>query len=1121
MPIGEHNVKQAENLISALQRKLENQRSEFGDMGPPSPEMARTQSNLDRLRAEVNEYQKSIRKVDESGKLTQNAATSGAPNEIGSDKDYTLFYEPSLEQVKQSLSNPDLVQRLNLGSWIHPDAIDSIDENSSAYQTVADDMYKQAAQDAELRGKGLKRYKNVSFTDSPLDYIVGGFNSLMPSVAGGLERGVTGGLGRVAFNAPIQSLPYELGSRASASSPSGEFTPETSQENLQAISKEEQRNPSLNTASQFAGSISPLNPGNLAARGVSNALNYAGRNVAGKAAAAGLSGIAGANVEGLSSDVLEASETGQGVDEILSNAYQQAPLRSVTGGGFGSSLDLVGQGAGALSRAAETPDLKLLREAGGDTDTIRGVVAPETIQENIRAHQRGRTGEVGFPGDIAAARVAPKIHESLQNQIRAERARIAEETEQYLSHPDIAGQEESLKPVAENLFSLFSKGALEGPVTGEPLHPNAEAVNTFKKLLNSIGQVKHVGPEETAAFAEANNGILLDKNSLKALGIQEQADKFPIYVPAKTNARALLEMEDMIDEKLKMAGTPGGINNPIWKSVNLAVKSIRDRFGAPRPEIVPPTVKSAQPEASVSVPSTIPAEPQPVSVRRESVPPPVTTSRPPTPETFNRQNPEGRWSAMAPEAQKSVDELEYNKNIEAQKREAKRMESFGEVNSEVPYLSKEELEREVQRRLGNSPNERRLPREQRGLRDNRLPDEINALVDAELVKRTGKPVEEIQNIRSTPTKPALGSESIVDDGSFVDELSMSEAPEIIPSPGLESQLDAQLLLRDIQDQAKIEADSMGKRSAANAYDANDIVPNQGNFDLNKVVKEVENYGGIDHAGRLNMGMREGSLENELSKYKGKKANDVAQNLEYPIEVSIDNGAMMLRDGRHRLEAAKRAGATHIKTRVRKYNQDGKAEEVGVVNLPIKTSPKQYEATLDDGTKVYGLSALRHQQHLAQQKLEDAASATGANSLKGVTARTLDFGSGPGQAAQDAALLEEAKRLGLEKELRETAGTAAYQRLAPLAWGLSGRGFFRSGIDALKLHADPSLRAMAGTPPNPFQPAPNTPGGRIAQYLFESMPKEALNLTQGLPGARYSPFAVDAYEDYQEKKKNEY
>lgn len=1141
MPINGSNINQAEGLISSLQKKLDSQRSQFGDMGPPSPEMARTQANLDRLRSEVNEYRSASRPVDENGRLTQDLQpTPTSPrNEVAprtSGFGQTYWYEPTVEQVQQAIiSDPSLSQRLNLTSWTSsPDQIASIDKDSTAYKAVADDMWNQAANNAESKGEGLKRYSSVKLTDSPFDYLAGGAGRIISSLASGADTGLTGGSVR---RAGSEMDKYMTDAAAERGQSWQSYTPPNVDENIALIG-------------QVGGTLSPLSPGNVVTRGIAQLGNYGSRGVLGKAGLSALGGAAASNVEGVLQDANTGLEQGSSVDDILSQAYQNAPSRTVAGLVLGGGLDLAGQAAGAVAKAGNTNDLKLLREAGGDTNVIKGVTAPKAIKENIAAHEAGATGEVGFPGDIAAAKVAPNIHESMKSQIRSERDRIATETEQYLSHPDIAAQQESMKPIAENVLGMFSKGTFQGPVSGDLLHANPEAVNTFRKVLGSIGEFKYVDPGDSSALIDQGDGIILGNSHLKALGLKTEPGRVAVYVPAKTNARALLEMEDMIDEKLKMAGTPGGINNPIWKNINTAVKGVRDRFGVVQPETVPPIplerapVPSAPPAAPESINPTSPtnAAPAPQStdtipvgqvrnIRREPTPSVYRDPEAANVEGFNRRNPEDRWSGMAPEAQKSVDELDYNANIQAQKREAERMAAWGQPSVEAPRLNKEEFEREVQRRLGNNPHERRLPLLKRGIRDTRLPDEINAKIDEEVSKRLGRPIAEIDEIKRTPTKPALGSESFVDDGSFVNwshidseakdpsaiDLSPSEAPEAIPSKmGLESQLDAQLLQRNIDDQIRLEQEAMGKRSAENAYEKGTTVPNQGNFNIDDVVKEVEQYGGVEHAGRLNMGMRKGSLDAEIAKYKGKNANEVAQNLEHPIDLSLDNGALMLRDGRHRLEAAKRAGATHIKARVRKYNSEGKAEEVGVVNLPIKTKPKQYEATLDDGTKVRGLSALRRQQHLAQKKLEEAESATGAGSLKGVTSRVLDFGRGPGQAAQDAALLEEARRIGLEKELRETAGTAAYQRLLPQAWGLSGRGFFRSGVDALKLHADPVLRAMAGSPPNPFAD-PLSPTGRIAEYML----KEPINLTQGLPAARYAPLAAEEYQDYQERKKNEF
>jgi hypothetical protein len=183
-----------------------------------------------------------------------------------------------------------------------------------------------------------------------------------------------------------------------------------------------------------------------------------------------------------------------------------------------------------------------------------------------------------------------------------------------------------------------------------------------------------------------------------------------------------------------------------------------------------------------------------------------------------------------------------------------------------------------------------------------------------------------------------------------------------------------------------------------------------------------------------------------------------------------------------------------------YAPDGKAEEVGVMELPLNaeaakpandTAPK-YEATLEDGTKVYGLSALRRQQHLALQQLDDAIKATSATSPEGAHKRVLAYGQGAGHPTTDEQLMAEAKKLGLDQQLREVAATQAYQRLKGQAFRQPG-GWAQRGRMALALHTEPVLSAVAGEAPNPLNQA-QSPLGAIWRYASRDIPRSALDLS---------------------------
>jgi hypothetical protein len=84
--------------------------------------------------------------------------------------------------------------------------------------------------------------------------------------------------------------------------------------------------------------------------------------------------------------------------------------------------------------------------------------------------------------------------------------------------------------------------------------------------------------------------------------------------------------------------------------------------------------------------------------------------------------------------------------------------------------------------------------------------------------------------------------------------------------------------------------------------------------------------GVSGAEFLRSGMRRESLAYARKAYAGKSASEaqrIATSLAKPITVGVHHGGRIeLIDGRHRMQAAKAAGATKILARVRVYGKRG-------------------------------------------------------------------------------------------------------------------------------------------------------------------------------------------------------
>jgi len=93
------------------------------------------------------------------------------------------------------------------------------------------------------------------------------------------------------------------------------------------------------------------------------------------------------------------------------------------------------------------------------------------------------------------------------------------------------------------------------------------------------------------------------------------------------------------------------------------------------------------------------------------------------------------------------------------------------------------------------------------------------------------------------------------------------------------------------------------------------------------LRRIVSRTGLVNAAYLRSGMR--SMVEARAPYKGKtaEAERIATSLRHPVRVHIEPGAkgkprVILSDGRHRMQAARKAGATHIRATVVEYGPRG-------------------------------------------------------------------------------------------------------------------------------------------------------------------------------------------------------
>jgi hypothetical protein len=158
-----------------------------------------------------------------------------------------------------------------------------------------------------------------------------------------------------------------------------------------------------------------------------------------------------------------------------------------------------------------------------------------------------------------------------------------------------------------------------------------------------------------------------------------------------------------------------------------------------------------------------------------------------------------------------------------------------------------------------------------------------------------------------------------------------------------------------------------------------------------------------------------------------------------------------------------------------------------------------EMTLDDGTKVTGLSALQRKHHELLKEIDEMKADTSSKSKTAILNKIKAFASGQNGTA-DKELLEQAKNLGLEKELRQVAATRVVPGLKTAGSPLENeKGMFTGLKNAGIQRVLPMLEAVGNVPGNPFIAQPNTPAARIQKYLFENAAKNLLNFEGGRLG----------------------
>lgn len=151
-----------------------------------------------------------------------------------------------------------------------------------------------------------------------------------------------------------------------------------------------------------------------------------------------------------------------------------------------------------------------------------------------------------------------------------------------------------------------------------------------------------------------------------------------------------------------------------------------------------------------------------------------------------------------------------------------------------------------------------------------------------------------------------------------------------------------------------------------------------------------------------------------------------------------------------------------------------------------------------------------------KELDDIEKALGTGTEESAHRKVLGYKTGEGRPYTDKVIAQEADELGLRQQLEEIPATREYPGLRARAFAGGGEGPMNTLKDFLGFRLDPVLGAIAGESRNPYTAMPNTPAGRIQQYLFrQGVPLyPLLEQKGGLGAARFA----DDYADRNREKK---
>lgn len=625
------DIKKLEQLEEEAQSRLD----------PASDDYDGMVQSLSRISNLIDTHYKGQRKVDDTGKLTADATTR-QPARVGEGESDYFFEPNVREVQAFFKRNPDALDRLRdskgqpLRPWAEGVAqeeirspmfdpqtqavtgynvqpakthLDQLTEEQEPYKVAAEEMWRLASEGATQKGRGLKRYRDIKLDRGEWkDVIAGGvtkgYDRIIKPAALGAADSLSAGLASPAYDKLLaygQSRQANMTPVEKESARSMGFDPEDTQ-GMSSSEDIQNRSPSAYVAGNITGYGMGFNPANMAQRFIQEGLEEVAKNAAKQAGAAGVNTVNRAAAAGVAGGAVNSAESAigdvgrsviEGTPLDVGRTARNAGTAGLVGTAAGFGFDLVGQGIGAGRDAytdlGRNAPLRTMENAGAEASIPYGI-KPTQEWEQARAQQKqDRMDPTLAPYTIAgkmSENLAPELERSVKNRALGEQARISAQQEEYFNHPAYRDRTVSAAPAVQGLIDMATRGIARAPIDGSMMPMNPRAVDEIGGILRNYSQHGPPIPRAQApAIANTTGGVVVDgelANRLYGLNPDDPGSFKPgtdaVVRPLKINAQKLTELEGRIDNELKFAKTPGGVDEPVWRQFNATVKKMRDEF---------------------------------------------------------------------------------------------------------------------------------------------------------------------------------------------------------------------------------------------------------------------------------------------------------------------------------------------------------------------------------------------------------------------------------------------------------------------------------------------------------------------------------------------------------------